>query len=307
MSLLEIQRRMSRAVMQPMTKGYRMRGKSADGRPMREEAAAFIKPNSRLTSLERLEIYNQQYWYRIVSALSEDFPGLCRVLGEKKFDAMILAYLAEHPSRSFTLRNLGVNLVDWLQKNPTWTGLSHDVAVDVARLEWAYVEAFDNAEFPAITTEDLASIGDDTILKLQPHVRLLDLSHPVDDFVLAVHREQPVSDVVSNAVSGKHSPRTRKRITTSLQASPISLVVHRFDFSVYYKRVEAEAFRLLKAIESQTPLGEALEMAFSESDATPAQQADKIQDWFLNWSELGWFCNPQSEEAWMAMQPRGEL
>ncbi len=147
MSLLELQRRMSNAVMQPMTKDYRMRSKSVDGRAMGAEAAEFIKPNFRLTSFERLEIYNQQYWYRIVSALSEDFPGLRRVLGEKKFDAMILAYLAENPSTTFTLRNLGTNLVGWLRKNPKWIGTSPDLAIDVARLEWAYVEAFDNAEF----------------------------------------------------------------------------------------------------------------------------------------------------------------
>ena len=123
--------------------------------------------------------------------LSEDFPGLSRVLGEKKFDAMILAYLAENPSTTFTLRNLGSNLVGWLRKNPKWTGASTDLAIDVARLEWAYVEAFDNAEYPAITTEDLADIGDDTIFTMQPHVRLLDLNYPVDDLVLAVHREHP--------------------------------------------------------------------------------------------------------------------
>ena len=306
MSLLELQRRMSNAVMQPMTKDYRMRSKSVDGRAMGVEAAEFIKPNFRLTSFERLEIYNQQYWYRIVSALSEDFPGLCRVLGEKKFDAMILAYLAENPSTTFTLRNLGSNLVGWLRKNPKWIGNSPDLAIDVARLEWAYVEAFDNAEYTAITTEDLAGIGDDTTFTLQPHVRLLDLGFPVDDFVLAIHRERPVSDVVSNAVAGKQAPRGRKRFP-GLQPSSISLVVHRFDFSVYYKRVEVEAFRLLRAIEDRTPLGEALAMAFAESSATTTEQANLIQSWFLNWSELGWFCRAASEEPSIDVHPRGEL
>lgn len=306
MTLLELQRRMSNAVMQPMTKDYRMRSKSADGKRMTAAAADFIKPNSRLTSFERLEIYNQQYWYRIVSALSEDFPGLSRVLGERKFDAMILAYLAENPSTTFTLRNLGANLVGWLQQNPQWAGASPHLARDVARLEWAYVEAFDNAEYPAITTEDLASIADDTIFTLQPHVRLLDLSYPVDDLVLAVHREQPVSDVVSNAVSGKHASSSRKRFP-GLQPSPISLVVHRFDFSVYYKRVQVEAFRLLRAIEDRTPLGEALEIAFADSPNTPAEQANLIQNWFLNWSELGWFCKAELDEHSIDAHPHGEI
>ncbi len=28
----------------------------------------FIKPNDRLTSFERLEIYNRHYWFRVLSA-----------------------------------------------------------------------------------------------------------------------------------------------------------------------------------------------------------------------------------------------
>jgi hypothetical protein len=306
MTLLELQRRMSSAVMQPMTKDFRMRNKSADGRTMKAVAADFIKPNSRLTSFERLEIYNQQYWYRIVSALSEDFPGLCRILGEKKFDAMILAYLAENPSSTFTLRNLGSNLVSWLRTNPQWTGATPELAIDVARLEWGYVEAFDNAEYPAITTEDFAGIADNTTFTLQPHVRLLDLSYPVDDLVLAVHREQPASDVVSNAVSSKHAARSRKRFP-GLRPSTTFLVVHRFDFSVYYKRVQPEAFRLLRAMENRVSLGEALDMAFAESAATPAEQAGLIQTWFLNWSELGWFCKAELGEPSMEADPHGGL
>jgi len=306
MSLLELQRRMSDSVMQPLTKDYRMRSRSGGGQPMSAVAADFIRPNSRLTSFERLEIYNQQYWYRIVSALSEDFPGLSRVLGEKKFDAMILAYLAENPSTTFTLRNLGSNLVGWLRKNPQWTGASPNLAIDVSRLEWAYVEAFDNAEYPAITTEDLANIGDDTTFTLQPHIRLLDLDYPVDDLVLAVHREQPVSDVVSNAISSKHVSRSRKRFP-GLQPSPIFLVVHRVDFSVYYKRVRPEAFQLLQSIEQRKPLGEALETAFAESPATPTEQANLIQNWFLNWSELGWFCKADLDKHSTDAHPHGEI
>jgi hypothetical protein len=306
MSLLELQRRMSNAVMQPLTKDYRMRSRSADGKQMSAVAADFIRPNSKLSSFERLEIYNQQYWYRIVSALSEDFPGLSRVLGAKKFDAMILAYLAENPSRSFTLRNLGANLVDWLHRNPQWTGALPDLAIDVARLEWAYVEAFDNAEQPALTTEDLADITDDTTFSLQPHVRLLDLAYPVDDLVLAVHREQPVSGIASNAVTSKHASRSRKRFP-GLQASPIFLVVHHFEFSVYYKKVQVEAFRLLRAIENRTPLGEALELAFQESAATPTEQGTLIQSWFLNWSELGWFSKAELNEHSMDAHPNGEI
>ena len=52
-----------------------------DGRPMEEAAADFIKPNDRLSSFERLEIYNRQYWFRVLDCLWDDYPGLRAVLG----------------------------------------------------------------------------------------------------------------------------------------------------------------------------------------------------------------------------------
>src|SRR5277367_4806112 len=110
MKLLNLQRRMARAVMTPLTPSERMRPTAPNGRPMRAVAAEFIKPNDRLTSFERLEIYNRQYWFRVLSAFAEDFPGLRAVLGDRRFDALSKAYLKDCPSRSFTLRNLGARL-----------------------------------------------------------------------------------------------------------------------------------------------------------------------------------------------------
>src|SRR5271163_5186465 len=150
MKLLSLQRRMARAVMTPLTGSERMRSTAPDGRSMRAVASAIIKPNDRLTSFERLEIYNRQYWFRVLSALSEDFPGLRAVLGERRFDAMAKAYLIANPSRSFTLRNLGSRMESWLRKNPKWAGANQNLALDIARLEWADIEAFDGKAEPAL-------------------------------------------------------------------------------------------------------------------------------------------------------------
>src|ERR1700691_137804 len=93
MKLMQLQRTMARAVMQPLTSSERMQRRAPDGGPMKRYASRFIKPNDRLTSFERLEIYNRQYWFRVLTAISEDFPGLHAVLGERLFDAMAKAYL----------------------------------------------------------------------------------------------------------------------------------------------------------------------------------------------------------------------
>src|SRR5277367_31126 len=157
MKLLALQRTMARAVMQPLTTSEHMREKAPGGGTMRAYASRFIKPNDRLTSFERLEIYNRQYWFRLFSAMAEDFPGLRNVLGEKQFDAMCKAYLIDCPSTSFTLRNLGSKLESWLRSHPKWAGKKQTLALDIARLEFAAVEAFDNEAKPPLRAEDLAA------------------------------------------------------------------------------------------------------------------------------------------------------
>src|ERR1700676_3597863 len=96
MGLEALQRAMAAAVMMPLTADEEMRSHAADGREMADVAAEFIAPNSRLTPFERLEIYNRQYWYRVLSALAEDFPALRAVVGAKAFDTISVAYLEEH-------------------------------------------------------------------------------------------------------------------------------------------------------------------------------------------------------------------
>jgi len=84
MRLAALQRTMARAVMQPLTSTERMQNTAPDGKSMREYASQFIKPNDRLSSFERLEIYNRQYWFRMLSSMIEDFPGLRAVLGRSE-------------------------------------------------------------------------------------------------------------------------------------------------------------------------------------------------------------------------------
>src|SRR5260370_14613519 len=95
----------------------------------------FRSPSATLSSVERLEIYNRQYWFRLFDSFEEDFPGLKAVLGEKRFERLMRAYITDRPSTSYTLRDLGARLPDWLIKNEAFTGSDSVLAQDVVRLE----------------------------------------------------------------------------------------------------------------------------------------------------------------------------
>src|ERR1700747_3280983 len=128
MTLLDIQRRMAHAILQPLTSSDRIAPNTDAG---------YLKPNNQLTAVERLEIYSRSYWFRVLDSLYDDFPGLRAVLGERAFHRLSRAYLADCPSRSFTLRNLGSRLAGWLQRNPQYAGARYSLALDMVRLEWA--------------------------------------------------------------------------------------------------------------------------------------------------------------------------
>ena len=290
-----LQQRMAAAVMQPLTRDEQMRRRNASNRSMATESSEFIKPNDRLSSFERLEIYNRQYWFRLFSSFEEDFPGLKSIVGARRFEKLMRAYLEAKPSRSFSLRNLGSSLVAWLRSNPQYTNPMTDDATAMAALEWAHIEAFDNEKRPSLTPEEIASIDDTSRLSLQPYLRLVEAPSAVDDALIAVRDASAgAAAQASNAVSIHLVRRTRSRKPAP---GKIYLAVHRYEDSVYYKRVAPEDFLLMQAIESGSSLGEAIEAAFQESSMPESDRAAYIQSSFHYLMQMGWLCTSRTSET----------
>lgn len=298
MNLEQLQREVFGVIRQPLTPQERMRPKTLDGKSTREIAEKIIKPNDRLTSVERLEIYNRVYWFRLLSSLMDDFPGLRAILGSRNFEKLVLAYLTELPSQSFTLRNLGSRLETWLGSHPEFTPKTARIALDMVRLEWADIEAFDSAEYPKIAEADLGKLGEDPVLHLQPHLRLLDVAYPVDDLLLAIRREEgdaePESDVASNVVMMQSTPKKHKRLTIP-KRKKVYLAVHRQENEVYFKRVQPEAFALLRALHQGKSLSEAIAESVNWTNQKVEYITVRLHDWFANWASLGWFCRPPND------------
>jgi hypothetical protein len=286
--LLELQRRMTEDVTRPLTSDFRMQTTTENGSSTAEQVSSYIRPNNRLSSFERLEIYNRQYWFRIIDALSEDFPALRSVVGSEIFDGVILGYLRDNPSQSYTLRDLGSKMPEWIRRHPEYVQERHDLAIDVVDLEWAYIEAFDRALLPPLDTTEQSVFTPETFLKLQPHLQLLRLRYPVDELVLAVHSGKPARHVMSNAVSGHN--RSDDVTQSPMAPRETLLAVHRFENTVYYRRLEREAFRLLSSLQSGEPIGVAFEFAFRDSELSVEEQMTEIQECFAHAAQLGWFC-----------------
>ena len=289
MNLLAIQRQMAAAVMTPLTPSERMRHVAPDGRSLRAVANRIIKPNDRLTSFERLEIYNRQYWFRVLSGFAEDFPGLRAIRGTRGFDRVAQAYLKDCPSTSFTMRNIGSKLESWLRKHPKFAGPRQQLALDMVRLEWAEINAFDGKRETPLTPADLAEADPAKLrLRLQPYITLLDLKYPVDDLLLAVRKDAEDVSVASNAMNERHKTK-RVKAVAGMKPSPIFLAVHRLGEEVYFRRLEREEFAILSFLRDGKSLNAAIDAGLRRSNTPVTERPLLIQKWFQTWSTLGWF------------------
>lgn len=288
MNLEQIQRAFFEVTRQPLTASDGMRPRLPDGRSTSQIADIIIKPNRRLTSSERLEIYNQQYWFRILAALAEDFAGLRAIIGQRKYDKLAVAYLNDCPSESFTLRNLGRRLESWLRQHPEFVAGAERIALDMVRLEWAEIEAFDGAELPPFTPGPHCQLGGDAVFRLQPHLQLLALEYPVDNLLLRIRREEPESDITSNAVL-VFPRKSRTRRLALPKPRKVHLVVYRLQRCVYFKRMTRDAFALVQALGQGKSLAEAIEISLKGSRRRAGDFRSRLRKWFENWAALGWF------------------
>ncbi|MGC4074747.1 MAG: DNA-binding domain-containing protein [Nibricoccus sp.] len=277
------------AVTRPLAPGDRAQARWFDGTSSARAVAKLIKPSATLRPIERVEIYNRMYWFRLLECIATDFPGLRALLGDERFWKLAEAYLRAHPSRSFTLRNLGAKLPRFVAQQSKWTKPHTEAASDLARFEWAQILAFDDVKLAPLTKKKLAGLNPETLrLRVQPYLTLLTCHHAVDDYTLAVKNDNALRAEASNAVTERTVSDGGKVALT--RTKPLHIVVHRLDNQLYYKRLEPEAARLLRALAAGRTLPDACGAAFVRSKISQEEQAAKIQTWFSLWMRLGWLC-----------------
>ncbi|MCP5469022.1 MAG: putative DNA-binding domain-containing protein [Chlamydiales bacterium] len=131
------------------------------------DASHYIAPSPTLEPNERLQIYHEQYWWRLLDVLQRTFPTLVRELGAEKFNKEVgIPYLLAHPPDHWALCRLGAHLPSWL------TGKS----ATIAAIDWAAEIAFWEEEGPTI---DFSKLTNEEIrtkkMTLQPYISLFAL------------------------------------------------------------------------------------------------------------------------------------
>lgn len=148
---------------------------SPNGILIAEEANRYIVPSSFLRPHQRIQIYNQQYWWRLLNTLHINFPLVTRLFGRNAFNEEIgIPYLLRYPPNHWSLSVIGERLPAWISEcyqEPDQILVHH-----AAGLDWAFTASFIAPQLPRLdlirlTQENPESILDQTFY-LQPHIHL---------------------------------------------------------------------------------------------------------------------------------------
>lgn len=129
-----------------------------------------IAPGPQLKSEERIGIYQQQYWWRLLTLLQELFPSLAALFDYGNFNRDIAEpYLLKHPPKDWFMSYIGFDLPKWIEED--YSGEHKSIVLKLAQLDLIYEKLFFSPSFPRIEPADLAQCETQTLF-LQPNVYL---------------------------------------------------------------------------------------------------------------------------------------
>ena len=118
---------------------------------------AIIAGDARASAVERLDVYANMYFFRILDVLRSDYPKVLAVVGDGEFHDLATDYLQAHPSRHPSLRFVGAALPGFVTAHAL--GRARPWLGELAALEWARVDVFDRADAPVLTRDALATVA----------------------------------------------------------------------------------------------------------------------------------------------------
>jgi hypothetical protein len=270
--LRPLQEWFARAVMHPVSvRAGVAEQHEIDGEPVgASDIERLVLPSSRLSGVERMEIYHDAYRARLVECLADDYPALRHATGEARFESLCHAYMAEFPSRSPNLNFFGRHMSDFCRKAthdfPPW-------CADLAVLEWALVEVIHAAPVESPSEETLAKIAPADWPRARfassDAVRVLDFEWAVNGYFQAYNTGAPIA-APANGWS--------------------STAVFRDGATVWRMDMSRPMHTLLASLLGGAQLGEALD-ALASSGALGEDEGPLVMQWFRDWVRYGFFAS----------------
>lgn len=216
-----------------------------------------------------LSIYFNGYRLCMLEALEDEFPALKVLLGDKKFEALGREYIAQNPSRHYSIRWFGKAFPDFIADTAPWrerTELGELAAWEMVlglASDAADAEPIEAAAFGAIAPEEWSGLT----FRFHPSLSLLPLSWTVPAFRQAVDDEET------------------EPAAPELLDAPVAWAVWREGTTILYRSLADNELDTLEAAKNGTSFGSLCE-ALSETQGDNA--AETAGGFLRTWVEQGW-------------------
>lgn len=235
---------------------------------MSKEAARFVVQSKTLKPEQRVEIYNQQYWYRLINTLQDFYPFLVRLFSFNGFnETLAIPYLRKHPPCHWSLNELGNKLPDWIKTH--YKQEDRRFVFDSAQLDLAFLKIFfcRKTAFPEDKTEEFL----EKPLKLQPHVSLHSHPYHLFEFRQALMEQSP-DYWIDNPFP-------------ELPKGEFHCCLFRNHFSqITWKELSQAEFLLLKEIEKGATIDNLCDFLESQEKAIQTEAENSLEAWFKHWT-----------------------
>jgi len=243
------------------------------GRAIEEEAWDFIRPSPSLRPAQRIQIYNQQYWWRLLSALQETFPVVTRLFGYHDFNRSIaIPYLEKYPPNHWSLALLGRTLPFWIEEN--YTQEDKNLVSQAANLDWAFNEAFLAKDQMPILQDSLPKEGVagllDVPLYLQSHVQLLELDFDLFPFRVEMCKQDP-----DYWIENDFPPLKKEKNYAILYRDSRG--------DVLWDNVSHAEYQTLRLFKNGQTVEKACEWLENQDTAIYEEATEKLPVWFRDW------------------------
>jgi hypothetical protein len=242
-----------------------------------EESAAKICPSPTLKPYERLQIYNQQYWWRLLTAMQDSYPFAVRLFGYSDFNAAIgIPYLTAYPPCHWALDALGKNLPKWLSEH--YCGNDKQLVYDAAVLDLAYLSLFFKPLLPILADDEF-----DQTIYLQPHAAFLHFPYDLISLREAMIQQEPDYWLDNPFPELIHTPQ--------------SLLLYRsLKGYTTYKCLSLAEFALLQLFQKGSTVDSACGWIEQQSPEFRKEAEESLQKWFQDWTIRGILTNATDQK-----------
>lgn len=270
--LADLQAWFGRLIATPLPDRYAANPLETSAPDSAAEADARLRPKSGMGGFARLGVYNEQYWFRLVSVMQADYACTIHLMGLKTFNDWAVRYLTAYPPASLFLADLDKDFPAFLEA--AYRGPNREAVLQGAAYERALSRAFDASAGTSLADAGLGPGALTTArLRLAPHVTALHL-----DWDFAEYRARCVQDESLEAEAGPPNPLSA------------DVVIHRSTgLEVLRAQVSPAALALLLAFPGTlAEIFAKLEGALAPGDREELERG--VEAWFRAWVAEGWLC-----------------